>query len=161
MANLSRRATSVRYSRALGVFAAAALLAGCKTWQVTSMSPQRLVAEQRPRLVRVTTNGGSTVTLMDPMIVEDSIVTGGARPLLPFTPPRVGVAAVDVQTLEVAQFSARRTLGLAAVLATAAVAWATVASQSAGGSLPPGGDVPKDPISGFLGALRIAWRISP
>lgn len=125
------------------------------------MSPQLLVAEQRPRLVRVTTSGGSTVTLMEPMIVEDSIVTGGAQPLLPFTTPRVGVASGDIHTLEVAQFSARRTLGLAAVLATAAVAWATIASQSAGGSLPPNGDVPKDPIGGLLGAFRITWRISP
>lgn len=144
------------------MFVVAALLAGCKTWQTTSMSPSRLIEEQRPASVRVTTDGGATVTLSNPMIVADSIVASEAPPPgLAFIPPRVGVVSDDVRTLEVARFSAPRTLGLAAVVALAAATWATLASQSAGGSTPPGGDLPKDPFVGLSSALRVAWRIFP
>ena len=144
------------------MFAATALLAGCRTWQAASISPERLIAEQRPASVRVTTDGGAILTLRNPMIVADSIVASEAPPSgLAFTPPRIGVVSDDVRTLEVARFSAPRTLGLAAVVALAAATWATLARESAGGSTPPGDDLPKDPFVAVPAALRIAWRIFP
>ena len=135
------------------------LLAGCKTWQPTSLSPERLIAEQRPASVRVTVDGGATLTLRNPTLVNDSLVSLEASPAgLAFAPPRIGVVADHVRSVEVPRFSAPRTIGLAAAIGVAAITWARVAGASAGGSLPPGGELPKNPL-GLRGALRLAWRI--
>lgn len=81
------------------------LLAGCHSWRPTTVAPQEVIAEQRPRTVRVTLSDGSLVTMSDPMVVVDSIVgstdSGTAR-----------IPAADVRALEVERLSATRTLAL-------------------------------------------------
>jgi hypothetical protein len=138
------------------------LLAGCKTWQPATLSPERLLSEEQPAAVRVTVAGGSTMTLKNPMIVNDSIVSSAAPPPgLAFPLPRLGVVSVDVRALEVARFSPGRTLGLVAVIAAASIGWATLAGESAGGSLPPDGQQPKDPAIGLWRGVQLVWRVIP
>jgi hypothetical protein len=138
------------------------LLAGCKTWQPATLSPESLLSDERPAAVRVTVAGGSTMTLKNPLIVNDSIVSSSApQPGLAFAPPRLGVASEDVRSLEVARFSPGRTLGFVAVIAAASIGWATVAGESAGGSLPPDGPLPKDPALGFWRGVQLVWRLTP
>ncbi|MYE15606.1 MAG: hypothetical protein F4Y07_03895, partial [Gemmatimonadetes bacterium] len=50
----------------------------CRTWQPATMSPERLIATERPERVRVTVPGGATVTLRNPIVVNDSIVAAVA-----------------------------------------------------------------------------------
>lgn len=111
----------------------AGLLAGCKTWQATTLSPERLIAEERPSSVRVTTADGVTITLRDPRVVNDSIVsqTSGARTSLAGSRP--GVEHRNVSSLEVARFSPGRTIMLASAIAAISVGWASLA-DSRGGS---------------------------
>jgi hypothetical protein len=138
------------------------LLAGCKTWQPAAMGPERLLSEERPAAVRVTVAGGSTMTLKNPMIVNDSIVSSAVPPPgLAFPLPRLGVVSADVRSLEVARFSPGRTLGLMAVIAAASIGWATLASESAGGSPPPDGQQPKDPAIGLWRGVQLVWRVIP
>lgn len=159
MSNLDGSSRKVEYSRTLGTFAVVLLLAGCKTWQPTTLSPERLLADERPPSVRVTVDGGATMTLRNPMLVNDSIVSlEPPTPGLAFELPRIGVSAGAVQSVAVPRFSATRTIGLGAAIAVAAITWARLAG-AAGGSLPPDGELPKNPLVVLRGVLGIGWRI--
>lgn len=136
------------------------LLAGCKTWQPATMSAEAVLGQERPASVRVTTSEGRAVTLKNPIIVNDSIVSSVApRPGVVVPPPRLGVPSQDVRSLEVARFSAGKTIALVAVITAASVGWAAVAGAHGGGSLPPD---PKDPKTfapqGWRG-LQLVWRV--
>jgi hypothetical protein len=140
--------------------ALSAPLAACKTWQPTTMTPERLLVEARPASVRVTVSGGGTVTLRNPVIVDDSIVSSVAPPPgAVVAPPRLGVVSEDVRSLEVARFSATRTIGLMAAIALASIGWASVAGDSAGGSPPPGGQLPKGLALGPWSGVQLVWRV--
>ena len=86
------------------------LLTACHSWRPTTVSPQRLIAEDQPSSVRVTLieygfpprMDDETVTIDDPTMRNDSIVgdTG------------LGVASRDIRSLEVRRFSVRKTVGL-------------------------------------------------
>lgn len=132
-------------------------LAGCKTWEPTATNPQRLIADARPSSVRVTSADGLQVILKAPIFVNDSIVSAVAPPTGAFVvPPRVGISADDVNSLEVARFSPGRTLALAGAIFVASISWARV--QSAGGGNEPRPDpLPKDPSLNLIGVLRLLW----
>jgi hypothetical protein len=67
-------------------------------------SPQRLLSEERPPAVRVTSTGGEVFTLQEPHILNDSIARSTA-----FGP--VGMAARDLRLLEVRSFSVAKSVG--------------------------------------------------
>ena len=50
------------------------LLTACHSWRPTTVSPQQLIPEEQPSLVRVTLIDGETVTVRDPTMRNDSIV---------------------------------------------------------------------------------------
>ena len=92
------------------------LLNACHSWRPTTVSPQTLIPEEQPSLVRVTLIDGETVTDRDPTMRNDSIV-GVTDAVGALMTRGVGVASRDVRLLEVQRFSPFRT-----VLASAAVA---------------------------------------
>jgi hypothetical protein len=104
--------------RALMVLLGATLLAGCHSWRASSLSPQALLAEERPEVLRVTLEDGGTVTFMQPRLVSDTIVgtseAGTERAPLG-----------RVRLLEVRRSSLPKTLGLvvthAAIVVTSIV----------------------------------------
>ena len=91
------------------------LLTACHSWRFTSVSPQRLIAEDQPSSVRVTLMDDETVTIDDPTMRNDSIVgaTDDGRAL---TRRAVEVASRDVRSLEVRRLSVTKNIVLAVSL---------------------------------------------
>ena len=96
------------------------LLTACHSWRPTTVSPQQLIPEEQPSLVRVTLIDGETVTVRDPTMRNDSIV-GVTDAVGALTRRGVGVASRDVCLLEVRRLSPFRTVGVV-VLASAILA---------------------------------------
>lgn len=133
----------------------AGLLAGCKTWQATTVSPERLIAEERPSSVRVTTSDGVTITLRDPSVVNDSILSRASGTGTALAGSRPGVERRNVSSLEVARFSPGRTIMLASAIVAISIGWANLA-DSRGGSTVVNEPLPKEPalsLGGWLGLL--------
>ena len=87
------------------------LLTACHSWRPTSVSPQRLIAEDQPSSVRVTLMDDETVTIDDPTMRNDSIVgVRDADGALMSSP--VGVASRDVRLLEVRRLSVTKNIVL-------------------------------------------------
>ena len=94
-----------------------------------------MIEDERPSSVRITDVDGSRTTLKSPMVINDSIVSVVAPP--PGTvvaPPRIGMLASDVNTLEVPRVSVGRTVALAAAIVGASITWARVQGGSGSGS---------------------------
>ena len=91
------------------------LLTACHSWRPTTVSPQRLIAEDQPSSVRVTLMDYETVTIDDPTMRNDSIVgaTDDGRAL---TRRAVEVASRDVRSLEVRRLSVTKNIVLAVSL---------------------------------------------
>ncbi len=91
------------------------LLTACHSWRPTTVSPQRLIAEDQPSSVRVTLMDDETVTIDDPTMRNDSIVgaTDEGRAL---TRRAVEVASRDVRLLEVRRLSVTKNIVLAVSL---------------------------------------------
>jgi len=133
-------------------------LAGCKTWEPTTATPARLVAEAHPTSVRVTTADGAQVTLKNPLIVNDSIVSAvSTTPGAAVIPPRLGVSENDVNVVEIPRLSVGRTLALAGVIAAVSISWARI-QGSGGGTEPRPEPLPKGTAAldliGVVGLLR-------
>ena len=109
------------------------LLTACHSWRPTTVSPQRLIAEDQPSSVRVTVMDDETVTIDDPTMRNDSIVG--------VTDAGVGVASRDVRSLEVRRFSVGKTieLGLGIAAGLAAVAAVVILIACSGGDCVYGG----------------------
>jgi hypothetical protein len=77
------------------------LLTGCTSWQVRPGSPDVLIGEQNPELVRLTTVDGERVTLSSPT-VRDSLIIGTVRQYyeynVPMDEPRVVPVAAVAKT---------------------------------------------------------------
>lgn len=130
------------------------VLVGCKTWEPVATTPQRLVADTRPSLVRVTKGDGDQLTLKSPMFLNDSLISVTLPPSGTFLPPlRVGVPADEVASLEVGRVSVVRSIALAGVIFAAAVGWAG-SQRSAGGVEERPGPLPKDPALSLVGVFR-------
>jgi hypothetical protein len=136
------------------------LLVGCKTWEPTTVTPEALIADTRPSVVRVTDGDGVQTTLRNPIVLNDSLISAIVpTPGVLIPPPRVGVPADDVALLEVGRFSAGRSIALAGVIAGAAIAWAGI-QASAGGSEERPEPLPKDSAFSLVGLfswLRAAF----
>ncbi len=66
----------MQHRRAISLTLIAAMLGqtvACATWQRQEVSPQRVIAEERPDKVRVTLTDGSQVELADPVVVGDTL----------------------------------------------------------------------------------------
>ena len=91
------------------------LLTACHSWRPTTVSPQQLIPEEQPSLVRVTLIDGETVTVRDPTMRNDSIV-GVTDAVGALTRRGVGVASRDVRSLEVRGVSVTKNIVLAVSL---------------------------------------------
>lgn len=132
-----------------------ALLAGCKTWQSTAVSPERLIAAERPSSIRVTTSDGTTRTLPNPRVINDSIVSGTSGTGGLVTSSRLAVPRQEVRSVEVPRFSPRRTIVLAAAIAAVSIGWASMV-DTGGGSTVVTEPLPKEPalsLGVWLGLL--------
>ena len=85
-------------------------LSACSSWQLTTVAPPQLIAEEEPSQVRITRTDGEQVTIRNPEVRADSIV-GEDR----------SVAVSDVQQLEVRRFRAGATVGLVLLIGVVAV----------------------------------------
>ncbi len=132
----------------------------CRTWQPTSLSPERLIATERPERVRVTVPGGATVTLRNPVVVNDSLVAGTAPdPRAPFATARPGVPTAAVEGLEVSRLSRARSIALGVGIVAMSLGWASFASSNSSGELPVDPPLEKDMAPpGQSAAFRIVWR---
>lgn len=117
-----------------------ALLVGCQTWQPTTMTPRALLSAETPMSLRVTRTDGEVVTIKDPAMRNDSIISAedGLAEVL-------GVPEGDVGSLEVWRFSPRRTLAFVAAGVAIALGWASAVTNSTPGSDTGPGPLPKDP----------------
>jgi hypothetical protein len=99
-----------------------ALLTACQTWRPTAVSPHTLIPVEQPSSVRATLRSGEIITVWNPTMRNDSIVS--ARRF-------AGAAAVsvrDVRLLEVWRTNVAESIGLGLVIAAAtfeifALAW--------------------------------------
>ena len=119
------------------------LLGGCKSWHPVSMTPEALIADERPSSIRVQDADGLTKTLQNPLVVGDSIVTGAQSSGVAFPPPRDGVLRRDVRGVEVARFNPQRTAIFVVAAVAIAISWARLAGDSSGGNAPPNEPLPK------------------
>ena len=145
----------------LGVALVCAVVqAGCHTWQsVATGSPVDMIVAERPERVRLTVAGGATVTLDNPIVANDSIVSLAAPAAnASFAVPRPGVPALIVEGVEVARFSRARTIALGAAIVAVSLGWARLASASNSG-LPPN-EEPEPKGIGRAEALA-AWPGGP
>lgn len=124
------------------------------------MSPERLIAEQRPPSVRITTSGGDAVTLRRPIILNDSIVsTVTSVSGRTFAPSQSGIATRDIRSIDVERFSAGRTIAFAAGIAAIAIGWASVAGDSEGGSTIITEPPPKGVVVSLWRGSRLVVRV--
>ena len=116
------------------------LLVGCQTWHPTTLSPQAVLSEETPSSMRVTRSDGEVVTIKNPAMRNDSIVS-----LEEGLVEVVGVHTIDVNSLEVRRFNASRTLLFVAGAAVVALGWANAVTGSSGGTDPGDPPLPKGP----------------
>ena len=81
-------------------------LGACTTWRPATVSPQQLIREEQPSSVRITLTSGETITVIDPIVRNDSIG---------------GIPLSDVSTVEVRRPDPLGTFGLFALLTTLAI----------------------------------------
>jgi len=112
-----------------------ALLAGCQSWHPTTVSARALVPEERPSSVRLTLTDGVIVTVKDPTLRNDSIVSAAAD--------GESVALADVQSLEVERFSPIKSIGLAVLIVVGSLGWAKSVGTGGGTGDPGDGPLPK------------------
>ena len=91
------------------------LVTACHSWQPATVSPRQLIVEEEESPIRVILSDGTELTLGDPTIQSDSIITGRVR----FGTENL--LARDVSRIEVQRFSPLRTVGVVAVLAAIAL----------------------------------------
>ncbi len=132
----------------------------CRTWQPTTLSPDRVIAEERPERIRVTVPGGGQMTLRNPLFVNDSIVAAIApNPQSPFAVARPGVPITAVEGLEIARFSRARTIALGLGIAALSIGWARIAGSSNAGEPPPIDPVPKGILPRASDGIGFVWRL--
>lgn len=112
----------------------------CQTWVPTTMSPGNLIASEAPSQVRVTRPDGDVVTIKEPVMRNDSIVSG-AEPEGPVE--LAGVPALEASYIEVRRLNTGKTLLFAAAAIAIAVGWTAVAAGTRGGGGPGPGPLPK------------------
>lgn len=140
--------------RPLAAAAALMMLAGCKSWEPTTLTPERVLSEERPRSVRVTDADGQVVTVRHPTIRNDSIVTTDTNP---FGAPllRPGVPYGEVNSIEVERFDGTKTLLATAAGVAITLAWTGFARSSEGGQEEQEGDLGKNFELNLLDGLRL------
>ena len=111
------------------------LLTGCHSWQPTTVSPHTVILEERPSGVRFRLPDGDTVTVMDPLMRNDSILSTEAG--------MVPIASQDISGLEVRRFSTRKTIVFAASIVGVIVGWTRWATRRSGGFDPGEEPLPK------------------
>ena len=103
-----------------------AYLPACMSWQVErGISPEHMIADQRPDTIRVTRLDDSRIVLVQPRIVPgDSVnaIHNGYRARL---------ALSDITQIETKRFNAGTTVGGAVVISVVTVAIALVALKGA------------------------------
>jgi len=109
------------------------LLTGCHGWQPTTVSPQTVILEERPSGVRFRLPDGDTVTVMDPLMRNDSIFEAGMVP----------IALQDISGLEVRRFSVRKTIVFTAGIVGVIVGWTRWATKRNRGFDPGQGPLDK------------------
>ncbi len=107
-------------------------LAGCKTWQPTTVGPRQLIEEERPSQVRIFGSNGTQLTLSGPTLQGDSII--GTRERLRRTETLI-VPFSGIQGIAVKRLDAWRTLG--AILVGPACFIGVVLVACAGGGCDP------------------------
>lgn len=136
---------------------ALALLSGCKSWQPVMEAPESWIVRANPPEVRLTAATGAQVTIRNPAVVNDSIVSSSAPVATgPFAPPRPGVLVSDVQGIEVPQFDLVKTVALGAGFLAVSITWARTVGEHGGGQ-----EIPEPPLPKLHPGLRLMWRVFP
>ena len=89
-----------------------ALLTACYSWEPITVSPQAMISEAPPSVVRVTLTNGEVMTVRGPTLRNDSIV---------FNATGETVASRDVRVLEVRDFSVGKSFGLVGLIGVVVV----------------------------------------
>jgi len=110
----------------------------CQTWVPSTMSPGNLLSSEAPSSIRITRTDGDVVTIKDPVMRNDSIVSGAED-----VPVVVGLLTGEASSVEVRRFNPGKTLLFAAAAIAIAVGWTAVATGSGGGTDPGPGPLPK------------------
>ncbi len=131
------------------------LLGGCRSWETVTISPREAIEAERPSAVRLTDEGGNKLTIRNPTVRNDSVVTADASPFGGPT-PFSGLHQDQVAQFEIARFDPVKSAGAAAIIIGTSVLWTRVSGSGSGGNPEPP-DNPTKLISidiwGALGAL--------
>ncbi len=85
---------TITFRRAIALVLTPVIIAGCYSWvAVEDVAPQTVVETKHPSRIKVETNGGDRIELLDPRIAGDSLV-GDANGY------SVAVALADVTRVE-------------------------------------------------------------
>ena len=100
--------------RTVTCFAGVCSLSACMTWQATQNHPVQLIADENPDRLRVETKDGRRVTLLRPVLMNDSL-RGAATVLDPRAtgslgpPPMSTIALAEIKEMSVLRVNAGRT----------------------------------------------------
>ena len=111
------RAHGSMHSAMLGTLLVVTTLTACTSWRVQSVSPEQLLIDERPNVVRVQRADRSRVVLNSPKLVSDSLLgtTRGQRTAVPLA---------DITQIALRRGNALKTTGL--ILGIPATAFAVV-----------------------------------
>ena len=116
----------LRFRSAPAHLAAIAILAplasGCMTWKTQSAAPEQVLAEKTPDRVRVTRPDGSTMELVHPLIVGDTLAGTRLGSSGTTSNSRIAIPLSDVQSVSIRQVNAGRTALLIGGLGVTAIA---------------------------------------
>ena len=104
-------------------------LTACQSWRLTTVNPETLIPAEQPSSVRTTLTSGEIITVWDPIMRNDSIVS--ARRF-------AGAAAVsvrDVRLLEVRRTDVAVSIGLGLLVSVCALFLAAAAACAGDGCL--------------------------
>lgn len=89
--------------RALALLTLVLYLTGCHSWASQAVSPVRLVAEEEPEVIRLTTTAGNRIVVKGPKVVGDSL-TGMSEDTA------IAVPLTDIERIELLKFDTLETV---------------------------------------------------
>jgi len=113
------------------------LASGCMTWKTQSAAPEQVLAEKTPDRVRVTRPDGSTMELVHPLIVGDTLAGTRLGSSGTTSNSRIAIPLSDVQSVSIRQVNAGRTALLIGGLGVTAIAVIAAATTDEPKPAPP------------------------
>ena len=125
----------------------AGLVAGCTRWKTQDIAPEQVIAEKKPKLIRVTRADYSVVLLEAPHIVADSLIGMARIDGNPAPRRRVALPLEEIRKVEVQGIDGGKTALLVVGIGLTVAVVAAAAAAAAASDPPPPPPTSGEPIS--------------